>query len=103
MDPHTAVASNVLRQYRLSKADRTPTVLVSTASPYKFSRDVLTGVTGAGSEKGLNAFTCSERLEEISGIPMPVQVRQLRDLPVRHTAECEPEGMGQAVLDAFSR
>ncbi len=103
MDPHTAVASSVLRQYRLSKADRTPTVLVSTASPYKFSRDVLTGVTGAGSEKGLDAFTCSERLEEISGIPMPVQVRQLRDLPVRHTAECEPEGMGQAVLDAFSR
>ena len=101
MDPHTAVASAVLRQYRLGKNDSTPTVIVSTASPYKFSRDVLTGIAGMEAAEGLDAFACSDRLEELSGVAMPEQVRRLRDLPVRHRAVCAVDGMGQAVLQAF--
>ena len=101
MDTHTAVASAVLRQYRAAKQDASPTVLVSTASPYKFSRDVLSGVAGAEAAEGLDAFACSEELERLSGVPMPDQVRRLRDLPIRHHGECDPAGMGQAVLEAF--
>ena len=37
MDPHTAVGSYVLRQLQLKEK----CVLLSTASPYKFTRDVL--------------------------------------------------------------
>ena len=103
MDTHTAVASSVLRQYRLAKSDSTPTVLVSTASPYKFSRDVLTGIVGPEKTAGLDAFACSEELERVSGVPMPDQVRSLRDLPVRHRAECEKDAMGPAVLREFDR
>ncbi|MBQ8073860.1 MAG: threonine synthase [Clostridia bacterium] len=102
MDTHTAVASNVLRQYRQAKNDPTPTVLVSTASPYKFSRDVLSGIAGTAAAEHLDAFACSAELEKRSGVPMPDQVRRLRDLPIRHRAECEVDGMGQAVLDAFT-
>ncbi len=40
LDPHTAVASHVLAEYREKTGDRTVTVLVSTASPYKFSGEV---------------------------------------------------------------
>ena len=101
MDTHTAVASHVLRQYRLAENDRTPTVLVSTASPYKFSRDVLTGIAGTEKVEGLDAFACSEELERLSGVPMPDQVRRLRDLPVRHRTECDVTGMGKAVLNEF--
>ena len=101
MDTHTAVASAVLRQYRSSSQDATPTVLVSTASPYKFSRDVLSGVAGAEAAEGLDAFACSEELEKLSGVPMPDQVRRLRALPIRHQRECDPAGMGAAVLEAF--
>lgn len=103
MDTHTAVASSVLRQYRLAENDRTPTVLVSTASPYKFSRDVLSGIAGAEKAEGLDAFACSEELERLSGVPMPEQVRNLRNLPVRHRAECEVSGMGEAVLREYAR
>ena len=46
MDPHTAVGGHVLRQYRLATNDPTPTVLLSTASPYKFAVDVLRGIAG---------------------------------------------------------
>ena len=101
MDTHTAVASNVLKQYRETTGDRTVSVIVSTASPYKFAADVLSGVIGKDATQGMNAFECSEKLEEVTGVPMPVQVKQLRELPVRHTACCEKDGMDQAVLDAF--
>ncbi len=101
MDPHTAVGAYVLRQYRLKTNDATPTILLSTASPYKFAADVLRGVAGAEAAEGKDAFTCSEELEKLSGIPMPAQVRALKDLPVRHTAVCERNAMGEAVIKAF--
>ena len=101
MDTHTAVASNVLKQYRKETGDDTVSVIVSTASPYKFAADVLAGVAGKQAAEGLDAFECSEKLEEISGVPMPKQVKQLRELAVRHTATCEKTDMDAAVLKAF--
>ena len=101
MDPHTAVAFHVLRQYRLQKNDPTLTVVLSTASPYKFSADVLRGIAGEDAVKDLDPFACSEELERLTGVPMPGQVRELRDLPVRHTAVCERDAMGPAVLKSF--
>ena len=97
MDPHTAVAGHVLREYRKACNDHTPTVLVSTASPYKFAADVLRGITG-GAEEAKDAFEAGEKLEAISGVPMPEQVRGLRNLPVRHRRECEKDRMAEAVL-----
>ena len=101
MDTHTAVASRVLRQYRETSGDSTQTVIVSTASPYKFAADVLTAVAGKNAVAGLDAFACSDELEARSGMPVPQQVKALRSLPIRHTAHCEKGGMAQAVLDAF--
>lgn len=101
MDTHTAVASHVLRAYRQETGDDTPTVIVSTASPYKFAADVLSAVEGHDAARSLDAFQCSEALEKLSGRPVPEQVRELRRLPVRHTAQCEKDGMAQAVLEGF--
>ena len=101
MDPHTAVAGHVLRQYRIKENDTTPTVIVSTASPYKFSADVLMALDGnAGGEKP-DPFTASEILEKKTGVPMPHQVRGLRELPVLHRDVCGKDGMGAAVWKAF--
>ena len=101
MDPHTAVASRVLGEYRIKHQDSTPTVLVCTASPYKFSRDVLAGIAGAEEASGMDAFACSEELERRSGVRMPDQVRNLQHLPVRHRAVCDASDMGPAVLREF--
>ena len=101
MDTHTAVASHVLRRYREQTGDQTMTVIVSTASPYKFAADVLSAVQGSEATEGQDAFACSEALEKLSGRPVPAQVRALRTLPVRHTAVCEKTAMAQAVMDAF--
>ncbi|MBP5729224.1 MAG: hypothetical protein J6Y48_19320, partial [Clostridia bacterium] len=57
---------------------------------------------GADAAEGKDAFACSEELEKLTGVPMPAQVMDLKDLPVRHTAECERNAMGEAALKAFA-
>ncbi len=99
MDPHTAVAGHVLREYRKATSDDTPAVIVSTASPYKFAADVLSAF---GGDAVRDPFEASEELERMTGLPVPEQVRRLRELPVRHTAACDRDKMGAAVLDAFA-
>lgn len=98
MDPHTAVASYVLRAYRERIQDETPTVIVSTASPYKFASSVLGALKGESFVRGRDAFACSELLSEETGVPVPMQVEALRTARVRHTASCERTDMGKAVL-----
>ena len=100
MDPHTAVAGHVLREYRQRTGDDTPTVIAATASPYKFAADVLSALDSGST--GRDPFAASEELEKKTGIPMPEQVRALKELPVRHTAECDRDRMGEAVLNAFA-
>lgn len=102
LDPHTAVASHVLNQYRERTGDNTPAVIVSTAHPYKFTADVAEALMGQEAVLGMDTFDCALRLEEETGIPMPPQVASLRTLPVRHNMTCEPEDMGKAVLEAFT-
>ena len=101
MDPHTAVGSYVLRQYREQTRDQTPAVLVATASPYKFAPDVASSLLGAQAVEGLDFLACAEKVEQLSGVPIPAQVRDLASLPVRHTAVCDPDGMGDALLCAY--
>jgi len=101
MDPHTAVASHVLQQYRMQTGDQTASVIVSTASPYKFAPDVAAALLGEDAVEDLDFFACAKRLEKLSGVPIPRQVYELRDLPVRHTASCAPDGMEEAVLNAL--
>ncbi|NLI21416.1 MAG: threonine synthase [Clostridiales bacterium] len=101
MDPHTAVGSHVLGEYRLHSGDHTPTVIVSTASPYKFARDVLVSLKGEAAAEGLDAFGCAARLSEVTQTPVPRQIEELKTLPVLHTAVCEKDGMEEALLEAF--
>ncbi|MDD5897445.1 MAG: threonine synthase [Clostridia bacterium] len=101
MDPHTAVASHVLTQYRRQTGDQTTSVIVSTASPYKFAPAVASALLGADAVEDLDFFACARRLEKLSGVPIPRQIHELRSLPIRHTAVCEPAAMEAAVMEAL--
>ena len=98
MDPHTAVASRVLGDYREATGDHTPTVIVATASPYKFASDVLSALLGPALIEGLTAFECAQRLSAHTGVPIPRQISELQTLPIRHTAVCDKDGMEEAVF-----
>ena len=100
MDTHTAVASAVLRAYQEETGDKTVSVIVSTASPYKFGASVLEAVAGSVACEGKDDFACCDALHEIAGLPIPDSIASLPKMPVRHTAVCEKDAMAQAVLDA---
>ena len=97
MDPHTAVAWSVAEAYRAYTGDRRPMVVVSTASPYKFSRSVLTALQGAEAVQALDEFACADALERACGLPMPASLRDLRSKARRHNDVVEPAAMADEV------
>ena len=98
MDPHTGVAAAVAQDYRQMTGDQTPMLIVSTASPYKFSADVAAAIGVATSG---DAFDAARELEAATGVSAPPQVLALKDLPVLHTRICDKDRMGEAVLAGF--
>ncbi|MCH3904581.1 MAG: threonine synthase [Lactobacillus sp.] len=69
IDPHTAVGSFVTKQYQAVTGDTTPTIINSTASPYKFPETVFHAITGqAVAEKGLPAI---KQLHTLLGGELP--------------------------------
>ncbi|HNW87738.1 MAG TPA: threonine synthase [Candidatus Limiplasma sp.] len=102
MDPHTAVASYVLGEYRAASGDHTPAVVISTASPYKFARDVLVSLLGEPAAEGLDAFACAQKLSEYTHTPVPKQITELQTLPIRHRSVCEKDGMEAALWNELT-
>ena len=100
MDTHTAVASAVLRAYQEETGDKNVSVIVSTASPYKFGASVLEAVAGSEACEGKDDFACCNALCELSGLPIPDSIAKLPQMAIRHNAVCEREDMAQAVIDA---
>lgn len=94
-DPHTAVAVSVYEQYRAESADDTKTIIVSTASPFKFPHSVLSAL--GEDTAGLDEFQIAEKLEKVSGCPMPEQLSGLREKPVRFTECFSKDQMGSAL------
>lgn len=100
IDTHTGVASRVYRDYAERTGDRTETVIASTASPYKFSRSVVEAIEG---KKDLgDEFAYIDRLHELSGVPFPQAVEEIRTAPIRHHRECEKDGMKACVESILS-
>ncbi len=99
IDPHTAVASAVYGQYRKETGDTTKTVIVSTASPFKFETSVMSAL---GQPHDLPDLELADALSKISGVAVPAAVSGLRDAEVRHTTVCgkEVEAM-TAEVDRF--
>ena len=96
LDPHTAVAWAVAGDYRRKTGDRTPMVVASTASPFKFCDNVLKSLgEELPGEPGLKLL---DRLEQVSGARCPQPLRELRGLPVRFEQVVERDGMAHAVL-----
>ena len=69
LDPHTAVAWRACEKYRLVTSDDRYAVVVSTASPYKFSGSVYEAVKTAA--KNYILFDALHKLHELTGVPVP--------------------------------
>ena len=99
IDPHTAVAKHVLD--RVSRQANDVRVCLSTASPYKFSSDVLAAL--GYSTAGLDDFACMHTLAEITGTNPPIQLSSLNDNVIIHTDVREKEQLASYVSEACGR
>lgn len=97
-DTHTAVAMNVYEQYVNTTGDDRPTVIASTASPYKFAKSVLSAVTEKRAE---TEFDNVRLLNEVTGTEIPEPIKTLENATVRFTEVCEKEEMLSAVYRAL--
>lgn len=96
-DTHTAVAVHVYDTYVKSTGDDIPTVIDSTASPYKFSASVLNAVLGE-KESDLDEFEMVEELNKVTKAEIPKPLASLKDKTVRFTNVCNKEDMSQMVF-----
>ena len=97
IDTHTAVAAGVYKKYVSETADHLPTVIASTASPYKFTRSVMEAL---GEEhKDLDDFGLVDALSALSGVPVPRAVEEIRTAPVLHDRVVDAVDMPAAVKD----
>lgn len=99
LDTHTAVAVNVYDSYVERTGDHTPTVIASTANPYKFSAAVLKAIAGEGATQGLDEFEQVSKLIETAKVPCPSQLADLKSKKIRFNGCCEKEDMANAVYE----
>ena len=96
IDPHTAVAANVLEQYRAETGDNAPAVFASTASPYKFCNHVLRAIGAPYQGSGMELIA---RLQEITGVQAPWRLAKLGEKGIRFTGSTEKQDMEMVVLN----
>jgi threonine synthase len=98
-DTHTAVAVKVYEDYKRETGDTTKTIIASTASPYKFSASVLEAIEGAKSD--IDEYDMVAKLSELSDIPVPTALADLKSKPERFNGSIEKNGMKEFVLNTL--
>ena len=94
IDTHTAVAAYADRKYK--SKDSNVSVVVSTASPYKFMASVL-GAIDAGKVSD-DDFAMAEELAVLSKVDIPKAVSSLKDAAILHDTVCAVDEMKEEVL-----
>ena len=95
MDTHTAVAYQVLCDYRKNTGDASHTVVVSTASPFKFCDHVLQAIGKASDAPGVQLLN---NLSDAVNLPVPAPLSGLSDREVRFKNCVEKDRMAEEVL-----
>ncbi len=78
VDTHTAVAIDVYNKYKNETNDDTPTVIASTASPFKFNQSVLSALGKDAEIESKSDFELLDMLSEISGLEIPESLGNLK-------------------------
>ena len=100
IDPHTAVAFDVLDQYRKETGDQTVTVVVSTASPFKFCSSVLDAL---GVQEHAPGTEILDQLAQLTGVEVPKPLAALKDKQVRFDGVTEKEHMVDRVMEQLKQ
>ena len=100
LDTHTAVASYVCDEYRKTSGDSGKCLIVSTASPFKFVKSVMTSIDSKYGEE--DEFRLLEELKKVSGVEMPRAIADILDADVLHRTECDADKMEVTVKEILN-
>lgn len=95
IDTHTAVAKCVYDKYVAATGDTTKTVIASTASPFKFTRSVMTAIDPK--YDSWDDFDLVDELSKLGNVPIPNAIKEIRDANILHNNKCSVSGMEEAV------
>ena len=97
IDTHTAVAATVYKKYVAETSDTTKAVIASTASPFKFTRSVMTSIDSK--YESMDDFALVDELSKISNVAVPNAIEEIRTAPVLHNRVCEVSAMKDTVKE----
>ena len=100
IDPHTAVAYAVYKKYVKETGDKTKTVIVATASPFKFTKSVMESIDSR--YKKFNDFELIEKMSDLAQVPIPSGVRDIEKMPIRHKMVCKKEEMKAKIAEILN-
>ena len=95
IDPHTAVAWKAMRDFERAHPEAGKTVVLSTASPYKFPESVLRAL---GEQAQGDSFELIDRVQALTGAPLPARFAGLREKTPLHTDVIDTDGMRDYVV-----
>ncbi|MCM1145771.1 MAG: threonine synthase [Blautia sp.] len=95
LDTHTAVASAVCQKYRAETKDETKSVIVSTASPFKFTRSVMNAIDKK--YDAMSDFGLVDELAELGKLKIPGAIQEIRTAPILHDTVCDKAEMKDIV------
>ncbi len=96
IDTHTAVAAGVYKKYVADTGDDTKAVIASTASPFKFTRSVMSAIDKDKYDV-LSDFELVDELSRIANVKVPQAIEDIRTAPVLHDTVCDRTEMKATV------
>jgi threonine synthase len=102
IDTHTAVGIDVYDKYVISTGDVTKTVIVSTASPFKFGESVVSAILGEEEITGMSEFDLLHVLEDRFKLKMPNGLKNLDKKDILHNGVCSKDEMLEKVKSALN-
>lgn len=81
LDTHTAIGYGVYKDYQKATHDNTKTIILSTASPYKFPESVYAALTG----EMLNEYEAIDALNKKTDVVVPTPLKGIKDREILHT------------------
>ena len=101
VDTHTAVALTVASKYNKNTGDKSPMIVASTASAYKFAPAVLSAL--GENIDNLGEFAQLVRLNNISDVRIPTNLENLKTAEILHNDVCEKSEMADKVIQFASK
>jgi len=98
VDPHSAVGFDVYSKYQKQTLDSTKTVVLQTANPYKFAKDVLNALFD-GEYNNIDPFEAVEVLYTKTCVEVPEGIKNLISKPILHPDVIEKDKMFDFILE----